>query len=53
MAKKRVHELAKQYDMPSSEVVKRLEKYQALGKRFEPTEQIRKLAAEGKGFYAE
>ncbi len=24
MAKKRVHELAKQYDMPSSEVMKRL-----------------------------
>jgi 3-hydroxyacyl-CoA dehydrogenase/enoyl-CoA hydratase/3-hydroxybutyryl-CoA epimerase/3-hydroxyacyl-CoA dehydrogenase/enoyl-CoA hydratase/3-hydroxybutyryl-CoA epimerase/enoyl-CoA isomerase len=35
------------------EVVKRLEKYQPLGKRFEPTEQIRKLAAAGKGFYAE
>jgi 3-hydroxyacyl-CoA dehydrogenase/enoyl-CoA hydratase/3-hydroxybutyryl-CoA epimerase/enoyl-CoA isomerase len=33
------------------EVVKRLEKYQPLGKRFEPTEQLRKLAAEGRGFY--
>ena len=27
MAKKRVHELAKQYDMPSSEVMKRLQAY--------------------------
>jgi 3-hydroxyacyl-CoA dehydrogenase/enoyl-CoA hydratase/3-hydroxybutyryl-CoA epimerase/3-hydroxyacyl-CoA dehydrogenase/enoyl-CoA hydratase/3-hydroxybutyryl-CoA epimerase/enoyl-CoA isomerase len=36
-----------------SEVIKRLEKYQSLGKRFEPTEQIRKLAVAGKGFYSE
>src|SRR3954449_13597803 len=27
MAKKRVHELAKQYDMPSDEVMKRLQAY--------------------------
>jgi translation initiation factor IF-2 len=27
MAKKRVHELAKQYDMPSAEVMKRLNEY--------------------------
>ena len=27
MAKKRVHELAKQYDMPTSEVIKRLTAY--------------------------
>lgn len=33
------------------EVVKKLEKYLPLGKRFEPTEQIRKLAAAAKGFY--
>ena len=36
-----------------AEVMARLEKYQPLGKRFEPTEQIRKLAAAGKGFYSE
>jgi 3-hydroxyacyl-CoA dehydrogenase/enoyl-CoA hydratase/3-hydroxybutyryl-CoA epimerase/3-hydroxyacyl-CoA dehydrogenase/enoyl-CoA hydratase/3-hydroxybutyryl-CoA epimerase/enoyl-CoA isomerase len=36
-----------------AEVVKRLEKYRPLGKRFEPTEQIRKLATAGKGFYTE
>jgi 3-hydroxyacyl-CoA dehydrogenase / enoyl-CoA hydratase / 3-hydroxybutyryl-CoA epimerase / enoyl-CoA isomerase len=33
------------------EIVQRLEKYQPLGKRFEPTEQIRQLAAARKGFY--
>ncbi len=29
----------------------RLKKYEHLGARFQPTEQMRKLAAEGKGFY--
>ena len=33
MAKKRVHELAKQYDMPTAEVIKRLEAYYNLGSR--------------------
>jgi 3-hydroxyacyl-CoA dehydrogenase / enoyl-CoA hydratase / 3-hydroxybutyryl-CoA epimerase / enoyl-CoA isomerase len=32
-------------------VVAKLEKYAPLGKRFEPTPMLRKLAAEGKGFY--
>ena len=32
-------------------VVERLKKYEALGPRFRPTEQMTKLAAEGKGFY--
>jgi 3-hydroxyacyl-CoA dehydrogenase/enoyl-CoA hydratase/3-hydroxybutyryl-CoA epimerase/3-hydroxyacyl-CoA dehydrogenase/enoyl-CoA hydratase/3-hydroxybutyryl-CoA epimerase/enoyl-CoA isomerase len=31
--------------------VKKLEKYTSLGKRFEPTETMRKLAAAGKGFF--
>src|ERR1044072_7593008 len=31
MAKKRVHELAKQYDMPTSEVIKRLNAAQTAG----------------------
>jgi 3-hydroxyacyl-CoA dehydrogenase/enoyl-CoA hydratase/3-hydroxybutyryl-CoA epimerase/enoyl-CoA isomerase len=34
-------------------LVARLEKCAALGKRFEPTEQLRQLAAQGKGFYGE
>jgi 3-hydroxyacyl-CoA dehydrogenase len=34
-------------------VVAKLEKYAPLGKRFEPTEMLKKLAAEGKGFYPE
>jgi 3-hydroxyacyl-CoA dehydrogenase/enoyl-CoA hydratase/3-hydroxybutyryl-CoA epimerase/3-hydroxyacyl-CoA dehydrogenase/enoyl-CoA hydratase/3-hydroxybutyryl-CoA epimerase/enoyl-CoA isomerase len=34
-------------------VVKKLEKYVPLGRRFEPTEQMRRLAAAGKGFYSE
>jgi 3-hydroxyacyl-CoA dehydrogenase/enoyl-CoA hydratase/3-hydroxybutyryl-CoA epimerase/3-hydroxyacyl-CoA dehydrogenase/enoyl-CoA hydratase/3-hydroxybutyryl-CoA epimerase/enoyl-CoA isomerase len=34
-------------------VVKKLQQYESLGKRFEPTEQLRRLAAEGKGFYVE
>jgi 3-hydroxyacyl-CoA dehydrogenase/enoyl-CoA hydratase/3-hydroxybutyryl-CoA epimerase/enoyl-CoA isomerase len=33
-------------------VLEKLKKYEPLGKRFQPTEQMRKLAAEGKGFYA-
>jgi 3-hydroxyacyl-CoA dehydrogenase/enoyl-CoA hydratase/3-hydroxybutyryl-CoA epimerase/3-hydroxyacyl-CoA dehydrogenase/enoyl-CoA hydratase/3-hydroxybutyryl-CoA epimerase/enoyl-CoA isomerase len=32
-------------------VLERLRKYEALGPRFGPTEQMRKLAAEGRGFY--
>jgi 3-hydroxyacyl-CoA dehydrogenase/enoyl-CoA hydratase/3-hydroxybutyryl-CoA epimerase/3-hydroxyacyl-CoA dehydrogenase/enoyl-CoA hydratase/3-hydroxybutyryl-CoA epimerase/enoyl-CoA isomerase len=32
-------------------VLERLRKYEALGPRFAPTEQMKKLAAEGKGFY--
>jgi 3-hydroxyacyl-CoA dehydrogenase/enoyl-CoA hydratase/3-hydroxybutyryl-CoA epimerase/3-hydroxyacyl-CoA dehydrogenase/enoyl-CoA hydratase/3-hydroxybutyryl-CoA epimerase/enoyl-CoA isomerase len=32
-------------------VVEKLKKYEALGARFRPTEQIRRLAAERKGFY--
>ncbi len=35
------------------EVLAKLKKYEHLGPRFQPTEQMRKLAAEGKGFYAE
>jgi 3-hydroxyacyl-CoA dehydrogenase/enoyl-CoA hydratase/3-hydroxybutyryl-CoA epimerase/3-hydroxyacyl-CoA dehydrogenase/enoyl-CoA hydratase/3-hydroxybutyryl-CoA epimerase/enoyl-CoA isomerase len=35
------------------EVVKRLQRYEHLGPRFRPTEQIRRLAAENKGFYPE
>ncbi len=34
-------------------IVERLKKYEHLGPRFRPTEQMRKLAAEGKGFYPE
>jgi len=34
-------------------VLERLKKYEALGPRFRTTEQMRKLAAEGKGFYPE
>jgi 3-hydroxyacyl-CoA dehydrogenase/enoyl-CoA hydratase/3-hydroxybutyryl-CoA epimerase/3-hydroxyacyl-CoA dehydrogenase/enoyl-CoA hydratase/3-hydroxybutyryl-CoA epimerase/enoyl-CoA isomerase len=34
-------------------VLERLKKYEHLGQRFQPTEQMRKLAAEGKGFYPE
>ena len=33
------------------EVLAKLKKYEHLGPRFQPTEQMRKLAAEGKGFY--
>lgn len=34
-----------------SRVCQRLGKYESLGKRFQPTEQMRQLAASGKGFY--
>jgi 3-hydroxyacyl-CoA dehydrogenase / enoyl-CoA hydratase / 3-hydroxybutyryl-CoA epimerase / enoyl-CoA isomerase len=33
-------------------VLEKLKKYEPLGKRFEPTEQIRELAAKGRGFFA-
>jgi 3-hydroxyacyl-CoA dehydrogenase/enoyl-CoA hydratase/3-hydroxybutyryl-CoA epimerase/3-hydroxyacyl-CoA dehydrogenase/enoyl-CoA hydratase/3-hydroxybutyryl-CoA epimerase/enoyl-CoA isomerase len=32
-------------------ILEKLKKYERLGQRFHPTEQMRKLAAEGKGFY--
>jgi 3-hydroxyacyl-CoA dehydrogenase / enoyl-CoA hydratase / 3-hydroxybutyryl-CoA epimerase / enoyl-CoA isomerase len=32
-------------------IVARLQQYEPLGKRFEPTEQMKQLAASGKGFY--
>jgi 3-hydroxyacyl-CoA dehydrogenase/enoyl-CoA hydratase/3-hydroxybutyryl-CoA epimerase/enoyl-CoA isomerase len=35
-----------------SNLLKRLAKYEALGKRFQPTEQMRRLAASGMGFFA-
>jgi 3-hydroxyacyl-CoA dehydrogenase/enoyl-CoA hydratase/3-hydroxybutyryl-CoA epimerase/3-hydroxyacyl-CoA dehydrogenase/enoyl-CoA hydratase/3-hydroxybutyryl-CoA epimerase/enoyl-CoA isomerase len=38
-------------DLGLPAVVEKLKKYEPLGKRFQPTEQIRRLAAEGKGFY--
>jgi hypothetical protein len=31
--------------------MEKFRKYEHLGPRFRPTEQIRRLAAEGKGFY--
>jgi 3-hydroxyacyl-CoA dehydrogenase/enoyl-CoA hydratase/3-hydroxybutyryl-CoA epimerase/3-hydroxyacyl-CoA dehydrogenase/enoyl-CoA hydratase/3-hydroxybutyryl-CoA epimerase/enoyl-CoA isomerase len=34
-------------------VLEKLKKYEHLGPRFRPTEQLRRLAAEGKGFYTE
>jgi len=36
-----------------SKVLEKLKRYEHLGVRFQPTEQMRKLAAEGKGFYRE
>jgi 3-hydroxyacyl-CoA dehydrogenase/enoyl-CoA hydratase/3-hydroxybutyryl-CoA epimerase/enoyl-CoA isomerase len=36
-----------------AEVLEKLKSYEHLGKRFQPTEQMRKLAAEGKGFYGQ
>jgi 3-hydroxyacyl-CoA dehydrogenase/enoyl-CoA hydratase/3-hydroxybutyryl-CoA epimerase/3-hydroxyacyl-CoA dehydrogenase/enoyl-CoA hydratase/3-hydroxybutyryl-CoA epimerase/enoyl-CoA isomerase len=35
------------------QVLEKLRRYEALGPRFHPTEQMRRLAAEGKGFYPE
>jgi 3-hydroxyacyl-CoA dehydrogenase/enoyl-CoA hydratase/3-hydroxybutyryl-CoA epimerase/enoyl-CoA isomerase len=35
-----------------SNVLTRLAKYESLGKRYQPTELLRKLAAGGKGFFA-
>jgi 3-hydroxyacyl-CoA dehydrogenase / enoyl-CoA hydratase / 3-hydroxybutyryl-CoA epimerase / enoyl-CoA isomerase len=32
-------------------ILAKLKKYEHLGARYQPTEQMRKLAAEGKGFY--
>src|SRR5207245_5656976 len=32
-------------------VLEKLRRYEALGPRFQPTEQLKRLAAEGKGFY--
>src|SRR4029077_4533690 len=32
-------------------ILERLKKYEVLGKRFEPAEQMKQLAAAGKGFY--
>jgi hypothetical protein len=34
-------------------VLEKLKRYEPLGPRFVPTEQMRRLAAEGKGFYRE
>jgi 3-hydroxyacyl-CoA dehydrogenase/enoyl-CoA hydratase/3-hydroxybutyryl-CoA epimerase/3-hydroxyacyl-CoA dehydrogenase/enoyl-CoA hydratase/3-hydroxybutyryl-CoA epimerase/enoyl-CoA isomerase len=34
-----------------AKVLEKLKRYEALGPRFQPTEQMRRLAAEGKGFY--
>jgi 3-hydroxyacyl-CoA dehydrogenase/enoyl-CoA hydratase/3-hydroxybutyryl-CoA epimerase/enoyl-CoA isomerase len=34
-----------------STVLEKLKRYEPLGPRFVPTEQMRRLAAEGKGFY--
>jgi hypothetical protein len=39
-------------DQGLAKVLERLKKYEHLGPRFQPTEQMRRLAAEGKGFYA-
>jgi hypothetical protein len=33
-------------------VLEMLKRYESLGPRFHPTEQMRRLAAEGKGFYS-
>jgi 3-hydroxyacyl-CoA dehydrogenase/enoyl-CoA hydratase/3-hydroxybutyryl-CoA epimerase/3-hydroxyacyl-CoA dehydrogenase/enoyl-CoA hydratase/3-hydroxybutyryl-CoA epimerase/enoyl-CoA isomerase len=38
-------------DMGLPKVFEKLKKYESLGKRFQPTEQMKRLAAEGKGFY--
>jgi 3-hydroxyacyl-CoA dehydrogenase/enoyl-CoA hydratase/3-hydroxybutyryl-CoA epimerase/enoyl-CoA isomerase len=36
-----------------AKVLEMLRRYEKLGPRFQPTEQMRRLAAEGKGFYPE
>ena len=33
-------------------ILERLKKYESLGKRFEPTEQMKKLGAADKGFFS-
>ena len=35
-----------------NKIVEKLEKYSPLGKRFEPTDAMRRLAKSGKGFYS-
>jgi 3-hydroxyacyl-CoA dehydrogenase len=35
-----------------SKILEMMRKYESLGARFQATEQMRKLAAEGKGFYS-
>jgi 3-hydroxyacyl-CoA dehydrogenase/enoyl-CoA hydratase/3-hydroxybutyryl-CoA epimerase/3-hydroxyacyl-CoA dehydrogenase/enoyl-CoA hydratase/3-hydroxybutyryl-CoA epimerase/enoyl-CoA isomerase len=37
--------------MGLKQVLERLRRYEGLGRRFQPTEQMRRLASEGKGFY--
>ena len=44
---------AKLADYGLPRVLERLAKYEPLGARFRPTESMRRLAAEGKGFYGE
>ncbi len=39
-------------EMGMENVLKKLEKYEKLGPRYQPTELMRKMAAEAKGFYA-
>jgi hypothetical protein len=36
-----------------AKIVEKSKKYMNLGPRFEPTEQMKKLASEGRGFYRE
>jgi 3-hydroxyacyl-CoA dehydrogenase/enoyl-CoA hydratase/3-hydroxybutyryl-CoA epimerase/3-hydroxyacyl-CoA dehydrogenase/enoyl-CoA hydratase/3-hydroxybutyryl-CoA epimerase/enoyl-CoA isomerase len=36
-----------------AKILEKLKQYESLGPRFQPTEQIRRLAAEGRGFYRE
>ena len=38
-------------EMGIAGVMQKLKKYEALGPRYQPTELLRKLAAEGRGFY--
>jgi 3-hydroxyacyl-CoA dehydrogenase/enoyl-CoA hydratase/3-hydroxybutyryl-CoA epimerase/3-hydroxyacyl-CoA dehydrogenase/enoyl-CoA hydratase/3-hydroxybutyryl-CoA epimerase/enoyl-CoA isomerase len=39
-------------ELGMAKVIEKLRQYEPFGKRFEPTEQMRKLAAEGKKYYA-